>query len=134
MNDSDTRAKGPTRAVAERRAHDARLADADFDQAPFTIAWELTRACAFACRHCRAEAQPRRHPEELTTEESFRLIDQIKEFGNPILVITGGDPMMRRDLYDILAYAVQRGLEPRSPRPRLASSRRKRSPASGRRE
>ena len=110
MNDNNTGPKGPTRAVAERRAHDARLADADFDQAPFTIAWELTRACAFACRHCRAEAQPRRHPEELTTEESFRLIDQIKEFGDPILVMTGGDPMMRRDLYDILAYAVQRGL------------------------
>ncbi len=58
MNEGDSRSSGPTRAVAERRAHDARLADADFDQAPFTIAWELTRACAFACRHCRAEAQP----------------------------------------------------------------------------
>ncbi|MCH8900925.1 MAG: radical SAM protein, partial [Chloroflexi bacterium] len=110
MTGNGTRPEEPTRAVAERRAHDARLVDADFDQAPFIIAWELTRACAFACRHCRAEAQPRRHPEELTTEESFRLIDQIKEFGDPILVMTGGDPMMRRDLYDILAYAVQRGL------------------------
>ncbi len=100
----------PTRAVAERQAHDARMVRADFDEAPFTIAWELTRACAFACRHCRAEAQPRRDPRELTTEESFRLIDQIKEFGDPILVITGGDPMMRRDLHDILEYAVQRGL------------------------
>ena len=70
----------------------------------------MTRACAFACRHCRAEAQPRRHPDELTTEEAFHLIDQIKEFGDPILVVTGGDPMMRRDLFDILAYAVQRGL------------------------
>ncbi len=94
----------------ERQAHDARLAVADFDQAPFTIAWELTRACAFACRHCRAEAQPRRHPQELTTEEAFRLIDQIREFGDPILVVTGGDPMMRRDLFDILGYAVDRGL------------------------
>ena len=110
MTDNGTRPEEPTRAVAERRAHDARLVHADFDQAPFIIAWELTRACAFACRHCRAEAQPRRHPEELSTEESFHLIDQIKEFGDPILVVTGGDPMMRRDLYDILAYAVQRGL------------------------
>lgn len=97
-------------AMLERQAHDARLAQADFDLAPFTIAWELTRACAFACRHCRAEAQPRRHPDELTTQEALRLIDQIKEFGNPILVITGGDPMMRRDLYDILTYAVQKGV------------------------
>ncbi len=97
-------------AALERRAHDARLAEANFDLAPFTIAWELTRACAFACRHCRAEAQPRRDPQELTTPEAFHLIDQIKEFGNPILVITGGDPMMRRDLYDIIAYAVQKGV------------------------
>jgi radical SAM protein len=98
------------RATLERRAHDARMVTADFDQAPFTIAWEVTRACAFVCRHCRAEAQPRRHPDELTSEEALRLIDQIKEIGDPILVITGGDPMMRRDLYDILAYAVEKGL------------------------
>lgn len=110
MRDGDTRPGRSAEAFAERRAHDGRLAEADFDLAPFTIAWELTRACAFACRHCRAEAQPRRHPEELTSEEAFRLIDQIREFGDPILVVTGGDPMMRRDLFDILAYAVQRDL------------------------
>ena len=97
-------------AVTERRAFDARLVEANFDLAPFTIAWEITRACAFACRHCRAEAQPQRDPNELTTEEAFGLIDQIREFGDPILVITGGDPMMRRDLYDILGYAVEKGL------------------------
>lgn len=97
-------------AMLERRAHDARLAEANFDLAPFTIAWELTRACAFACQHCRAEAQPRRDPNELANREALSLVDQIKEFGNPILVITGGDPMMRRDLYDILAYAVQKGV------------------------
>ena len=96
-------------AMLERQAHDARLAEANFDLAPFTIAWELTRACAFACRHCRAEAQPRRDPRELTTQEAFSLVDQIKGFGDPILVITGGDPMMRRDLYDILTYAVDKG-------------------------
>ena len=110
MSERETRPGGPGQAVSERRAHDARLAEADFDRAPFTIAWELTRACAFACRHCRAEAQPRRDPSELSTKEAFRLIDQIKEFGDPILVVTGGDPMMRRDLVDILAYAVERGL------------------------
>lgn len=101
---------GVSRAVLERRAHDARLAEANFDLAPFTVAWEVTRACAFACRHCRAEAQPQRDPRELTTGEAFHLLDQIKRFGDPILVITGGDPMMRRDLYDIIRYAVQKGL------------------------
>ena len=98
------------RALAERQAHDARMVHTDFNLSPFTIAWELTRACAFACRHCRAEAQPKRNPNELTTEEAFRLIDQIKEFGDPILVVTGGDPMMRRDLFDILGYASGKGL------------------------
>lgn len=98
------------RARTERQAHDARMTQTDFNLSPFTIAWELTRACAFACRHCRAEAQPKHHPDELTTEEAFRLIDQIKEFGDPILVVTGGDPMMRRDLFDILGYASGRGL------------------------
>ncbi len=88
----------------------AATARVDFDLAPFTIAWELTRACAFACRHCRAEAQPRHDPQELITAEAFALIDQMKEFGDPILVVTGGDPMMRRDLYDILAYAADSGL------------------------
>jgi radical SAM protein len=98
------------RATAERQAHDARMVQTDFNLSPFTIAWELTRACAFACRHCRAEAQPKRNPAELTTEEALRLIDDIKRFGDPILVITGGDPMMRRDLFDILQYASSKGL------------------------
>jgi radical SAM protein len=98
------------RATAERQAHDARMVQTDFSLSPFTIAWELTRACAFACRHCRAEAQPKRNPRELTTAEAFRLVDEIKEFGDPILVVTGGDPMMRRDLFDILDYASGKGL------------------------
>lgn len=98
------------RASEERQAHDARMVQADFNLSPFTIAWELTRACAFACRHCRAEAQPQRHPQELSIGEAFALLDNIKDFGDPILVVTGGDPMMRRDLFDILEYATNRGL------------------------
>ncbi len=82
-------------AAAERRLHDHHMSEADFDRAPFTIAWEVTRACAFACVHCRADAQHRRDPHELTRDEGFRLIDQLKTFGDPILVFTGGDPMMR---------------------------------------
>lgn len=98
------------KSAAEREFHDRRMVQADFDQAPFTIAWEITRACAFACKHCRANAQPQRDPQELTTEESLRLIDRLAEFGSPILIFTGGDPMMRRDLYDLIAYATQKGL------------------------
>ncbi len=82
----------------------------DFDQTPFTVAWEVTRACALACVHCRAEARPRRDPRELTTREAFAVVDQVVEIGGPILVVTGGDPLMRPDLFEILAYAGSRGL------------------------
>lgn len=97
-------------AAAERQYHDKRMVVADFNQAPFTIAWEVTRACAFACVHCRADAIPQRDPNELTTEEAFQLIDQLTEFGNPILIFTGGDPMMRPDLFKIITYATDKGL------------------------
>lgn len=84
--------------------------DVDFNRTPFTVAWEITRACALACVHCRAEAIPRRDPRELTTEEGFRLIDQVVELGRPILIITGGDPLMRRDVEALVEYAVRSGL------------------------
>ncbi|HTP11119.1 MAG TPA: TIGR04053 family radical SAM/SPASM domain-containing protein [Anaerolineae bacterium] len=86
------------------------MVEADFDLAPFTIAWEVTRACAFACVHCRADAQHQRDPRELTTDEAYRLIDRIKDFGSPILIFTGGDPMMRPDLFDLIKYASDKGL------------------------
>lgn len=97
-------------AAGDRALHDHNMQSADFGQAPFTIAWEVTRACAFACVHCRANAQHHRDRRELTTEEAFRLIDRLACFGGPILVFTGGDPMMRRDLFDLIAYATEKGL------------------------
>lgn len=98
------------RAAAERQMHDRHMTEADFDRAPFTIAWEVTRACAFACVHCRADAQHTRDPNELTTEEGYRLLDRLREFGSPIVVFTGGDPMMRRDLFDLISHATALGL------------------------
>jgi AdoMet-dependent heme synthase len=98
-------------AHAARVERDGMMATVDFDLAPFTIAWELTRACAYACAHCRADAQPRRDPRELDTSEGKRLIDSLERFGtNPILVLTGGDPLMRRDVFELAGYADQRGL------------------------
>lgn len=97
-------------AAAERQYHNQRMVHANFDQAPFTIAWEVTRACAYACVHCRADAQHTPDPRELNTEETFQLIDRLTEFGSPILIFTGGDPMMRRDLFKIIAYAANKGL------------------------
>jgi radical SAM protein len=99
------------RVAAERRANDDRMVHADFNQAPFTIAWEITRACAYACVHCRADAQHRRDPNELSTAEAKALIERLAAFGNnPILIFTGGDPMMRPDLFEMIAYATGRGL------------------------
>jgi AdoMet-dependent heme synthase len=84
----------------------------DFHRAPFLVIWEVTRACALACVHCRADAIPRRDPRELTTEEGCRLIDQILAFGKgpPLLVLTGGDPMRRPDLKELVRYGAERGL------------------------
>ncbi len=86
------------------------LLEVDFNQTPFTVAWEVTRACAYACIHCRAEAQPKRDPRELTTTEGFRLVDELVDVGRPILIVTGGDPMMRPDVFDLIRYAAGRGL------------------------
>jgi len=84
----------------------------DFNRAPFLVIWEVTRACALACMHCRADAIPCRDPQELSTEEGFRLIDQVRGFGEqpPLFVLTGGDPMRRPDLKELVAYAAARGL------------------------
>jgi radical SAM protein len=84
----------------------------DFDRTPFLVIWEVTRACALACVHCRADAIPRRDPRELTTAEGFALVDQIAGFGRPapLLVLTGGDPMWRKDLAELVGHAAQRGL------------------------
>ena len=84
----------------------------DFDQAPFLVIWEVTRACALACVHCRADAVRRRDPRELTTEEGFRLMEAVREFGEPppLLVLTGGDPMLRPDLAELVGFASAAGL------------------------
>jgi len=86
------------------------LLEVDFDQKPFTVAWELTRSCALACVHCRATAQPRRDPGELTTQEAYRVVDQLTDLAPSVLVLTGGDPFMRPDLFAIAEYAIRRGL------------------------
>jgi radical SAM protein with 4Fe4S-binding SPASM domain len=74
------------------------------------VAWEVTRACAYRCLHCRADAQPRPAPGELTAEEGLALIDDLARFGGTTLVLTGGDPMLRPDLVDLAARASDRGL------------------------
>jgi AdoMet-dependent heme synthase len=87
----------------------------DFNRAPFLVIWETTRACALACVHCRADAIARRDPRELSTEEGCRLIDQVAGFRvseprPPLFVLTGGDPMRRPDLAELVQYAAHVGL------------------------
>ena len=78
----------------------------DYDESPFLAIWEVTQSCDLACKHCRAAAQPLPHPDQLTTEEGKQLIDQIAEMHIPIFVFTGGDPLKRPDVYDLIRYAA----------------------------
>jgi radical SAM protein len=84
----------------------------DFHNRPILVFWETTRACLLACRHCRASAQREPFPNELSTEEGFALVDQIVEFGRPapILILTGGDCLMRPDITELVHHARERGL------------------------
>ena len=86
------------------------LSQLDFNQTPFLVIWEITQACNLACIHCRACAQPNRHPLELTTDEGFALLDEIRRFGQPLLVLTGGDPLIRSDLFAFIRYGTESGL------------------------
>src|SRR5579859_4209682 len=84
-----------------------RHAAIDFSQRPILVFWEVTKACLLACRHCRASAVAEPLPGELSTSEGRRLIRQIADFGRPrpILVLTGGDCLMRPDVFDLARYA-----------------------------
>lgn len=82
----------------------------DFSERPFIAIWEVTQACDLACVHCRASAQPDRHPLELSTSEGKTLIDQIADMNVPVFVLTGGDPIKRPDLFELIAHARSRGV------------------------
>ncbi len=82
----------------------------DFNERPYIVIWETTQACDLACVHCRACAQPARNPFELSTAEAKGLIDQIAEMQVPVFVLTGGDPLKRPDIYELVEYASGRGV------------------------
>jgi radical SAM protein len=79
----------------------------DYRVNPFIVIWEVTRACALKCLHCRAEAQYKADPRQLTLEEGKKLIDDVCEMDRPLFVFTGGDPLMRPDLFDLAKYAIE---------------------------
>lgn len=85
----------------------------DFGRNPLMFYYEITQACDLVCKHCRASAQEHAHPEELTTEQAKSLIEQVATFPRPpMLVFTGGDPLKRPDVFDLIRHAVATGLEP----------------------
>ncbi len=85
----------------------------DFAERPMLVYWESTRACALACRHCRASAMPIADPRELNTFAARRLMEDVASFGEPYphVVVTGGDPLQRPDLNEVITYAVSLGIK-----------------------
>ena len=81
-------------------------------KAPRIIAWEITRSCNLACAHCRAAAHCEPYPGELSLDECKRVMDDIASITDPILILTGGEPLMRDDIWDIIDYAHEKGLHP----------------------
>lgn len=100
-----------TAAVAPGH-HGARGKGLDYGQRPMLVFWETTRACELACKHCRASATSQALPNELSTAEGYELLDQVAGFGRPypILVLTGGDCLLRPDLFELIARATGLGL------------------------
>ncbi|MBI5597289.1 MAG: TIGR04053 family radical SAM/SPASM domain-containing protein [Elusimicrobia bacterium] len=92
------------------RSHGAGFAGLDYDKAPLLVIWEATRSCALACKHCRASAILGRDPAELSTEEGCALMDQAAAMGTPLFIVSGGDPLQRPDLEDLIRHGKEKGL------------------------
>jgi len=74
------------------------------------VAWEITRNCNLSCVHCRASATMGPYDGELDTASCFKLLDQIKEVGDPIIILTGGEPLLRSDIFEVARYGTDKGL------------------------
>jgi len=74
------------------------------------VAWEVTRSCNLACGHCRASALHGPYPDELPTARCLGLLDEIANLGKPVIILTGGEPLLREDIYEIAAYGDRKGL------------------------
>ena len=74
------------------------------------VAWEVTRSCNLACVHCRASSVHGPYAGELTTAQGLSLLDDIAAFSKPVIILTGGEPLLRADIYEIAAYGNKKGL------------------------
>ena len=75
------------------------------------VAWEITRSCNLKCAHCRASAVDDRSPQELSLQDCYQVINGILEVGKPIIILTGGEPLVRPDVFEIARYGVSKGLK-----------------------
>ncbi|MEF8781170.1 MAG: radical SAM protein, partial [Haloferacaceae archaeon] len=98
---------------AERSSSDGHPHARDYSESPLVVTWEISQACDLACDHCRAEANPERDPDELSTEEGIELFEQVAQFSSqPFMVLSGGDPLKRPDVFELLEGAVDAGVTP----------------------
>jgi len=74
------------------------------------IAWEVTRSCNLNCKHCRAASHLGPYPGELSTEKCLQVIDDIASMSRPVIILTGGEPLLRPDIFEIAAYGTGKGL------------------------
>jgi MoaA/NifB/PqqE/SkfB family radical SAM enzyme len=80
------------------------------DQFPLRmIAWEVTRSCNLACVHCRASSERGPYPGELTTQEVIRVMEDISSFSKPVIILTGGEPLLRSDIFDLASNGTAKG-------------------------
>ena len=77
---------------------------------PFLIAFEMTKKCYLKCKHCRASADSFDKENELSTEEIFKILNNIKASFSPIIILTGGEPMLRPDIFEIAKFGTSIGL------------------------
>src|SRR5271169_4503625 len=77
---------------------------------PRLIFWEVTKGCNLRCIHCRATATELMSPQDLHTDKALDIIDQIAKFGNPILVLSGGEPLYRPDIFELAEHGMSLGL------------------------
>lgn len=82
----------------------------DFSRQPLLVIWEITQSCELICRHCRAKAQLERQEGELSTEEGKKLLDDVAAMGTPVVVLSGGNPLRRPDLIELIKHGKQAGL------------------------
>jgi len=76
---------------------------------PKIIAWEITRRCTLSCKHCRGAARDCDYADEFSTDECFKTIDALAAFSRPMIILTGGEPLMRDDIFEVAQYATEKG-------------------------